>query len=227
MKKISKMNEAAWALGIVLCSLGVALCTKADFGLSMIAAPSYILQIRLSEIFPWYSRGVSEYMWQGLLLILLCIVMRGFQFRYLLSFFAAMVFGYTLDGWLFILGGGAAFSALWMRICVLILGELITAFAIAFYFRTDMPIQIYDLLVKEISKSRGIEISRVKRVNDLVMLILSVLLALLLNHSCQGVGIGTVLITLLNAPLIAAVGRLIDRVFSFEPRFPQLIVMLK
>ena len=227
MKKISKMNEAAWALGIVLCSLGVALCTKADFGLSMIAAPSYILQIRLSEIFPWYSRGVSEYMWQGLLLILLCIVMRGFQFRYLLSFFAAMVFGYTLDGWLFILGGGAAFSALWMRVCVLILGELITAFAIAFYFRTDMPIQIYDLLVKEISKSRGIEISRVKRVNDLVMLILSVLLALLLNHSFQGVGIGTVLITLLNAPLIAAVGRLIDRVFSFEPRFPQLIVMLK
>lgn len=227
MKKISKMNEAAWVLGIVLCSLGVALCTKADFGLSMIAAPSYILQIRLSAFFPWYSRGVSEYMWQGLLLILLCVIMRGFQFRYLLSFFAAMVFGYTLDGWLFLFGGGAAFSALWMRIGALILGELITAFAIAFYFRTDMPIQIYDLLVKEISKSRGIEISRVKRVNDLVMLILSVLLALLLNHSFQGVGIGTVLITLVNAPLIAAAGRLIDRVCSFEPRFPRLIAMLK
>ena len=112
MKKLQKMNEAAWGLGILLCALGVALCTKADFGLSMIAAPSYILQIRISAFWPWYSRGMSEYVWQGVLLIVLCIVMRGFKFRYLFSFFAAVLFGYALDGWLFVLGGGAAFSAL-------------------------------------------------------------------------------------------------------------------
>ena len=227
MKKLKKLIDAGWGLGILLCALGVALCTKADFGLSMIAAPSYILQIRISAFWPWYSRGMSEYVWQGVLLIVLCIVMRGFKFRYLFSFFAAVLFGYALDGWLFVLGGGAAFSALWMRICALILGELITALAIAFYFRTDMPIQIYDLLVKEIARSRGIAIDRVKRVNDLVMLVMSVSLALLLNHSLQGVGVGTVLITLVNAPLIAAAGRLLDRVCSFEPRFPRLIAALK
>ena len=50
-KRIGKMNEIAWVLGIVLCALGVALCTKADFGLSMIAAPAYIIHVGMSRFF--------------------------------------------------------------------------------------------------------------------------------------------------------------------------------
>ena len=52
MKKISRMNEIAWVIGIAGCALGVCLCTKANFGLSMIAAPPYIFHIALRDRLP-------------------------------------------------------------------------------------------------------------------------------------------------------------------------------
>jgi hypothetical protein len=36
---MQKSSELLWLLGIVLVALGVAVCSKADLGVSMIAAP--------------------------------------------------------------------------------------------------------------------------------------------------------------------------------------------
>lgn len=227
MKKLRKMNEAAWLLGIILCALGVALCTKANFGLSMVAAPPYILHLFFVSRFPWYSQGTSEYIWQAVLLVGICIAVRRFTPKFLLSFGTAVLFGMTLDGWLFVLGGSGAYTSLALRIFALVFGELLTALAIAFYFRTDMPLQIYELLVTELCRRFGWEQSRVKQISDLSMLVFAVGLAFFLNHSWQGVGIGTVLITLVNAPLIALFGKLLDRFCDFSPRFPKLIAKIR
>ena len=99
-RKIGKMNEAAWVIGIVVCALGVALCTKADFGLSMIAAPPFIFHYALRGVFPWFSQGTAEYVWQGVLLLLMCLAVRRFRWRYLLSFGTAVIAGLCIDGWL-------------------------------------------------------------------------------------------------------------------------------
>ena len=76
MKKIGKMNEIGWAIAVLLCALGVSLCTKAGFGLSMVASPGYVIHLYMRDIFPWYSQGTSEYIWQGFQLIILCIAIR-------------------------------------------------------------------------------------------------------------------------------------------------------
>ena len=227
MKKISKMNELAWMLGILLCALGVVLCTKANFGLSMIAAPPYVVHIFVQDFFPWYSQGTSEYIWQAFLLIAVCIVGRRFKPKFLLSFGSAILFGFAIDGWLLLFGGRVAFATLPARILALVLGENITAFAIACYFRTDMPLQIYELVVAEIARAVNAPLNKAKQINDFCMLGLSVVLALLLNHSLQGIGIGTLLITAVNAPLIAMYGKLLDRYCDFTPRFPWLIAWMK
>ena len=95
-KKIGRMNEAAWVIGIVVCALGVALCTKADFGLSMIAAPPFIFHYALRGAFPWFTQGTAEYVWQGVLLILMCAAVRRFRWRYLLSFGTAVIAGLSI-----------------------------------------------------------------------------------------------------------------------------------
>ena len=69
-------------------------------------------------------------------------------------------------------------------------------------------------------------INRVKLGNDIVMLLLSAALAFVLTGGFHGFGPGTILITFVNAPLIAFFGKWIDRWFSFEPRFPKLTKML-
>lgn len=218
MKKIGKMNEIAWILGILLCTLGVALCTKASLGLSMIAAPIYIIHIKMSEFFSWYTQGTSEYIFQIALIFVTIAVCRRFRLKYILSFATAFLSGFALDFWFFLLGGNGTYSSLSVRIIAFIVGEATTALAIAFFFRTRMPVQGYELLVSEIADKFKLNVDKVKMANDIVYLLLSVFLALVLNHSLQGIGIGTIIITLVNAPLIAFFGKILDKIFIFDCR---------
>lgn len=222
MKKLEKMGEVAWLIGMLLCSLGVVLGTKANFGLSMMAAPSYILHIALSRLLPWYSQGTSEYLWQLFLTVLLCLVIRKVKFKFLLSFVAALIFGYFIDGWLLVFGGNGEFPTLAGRILGFVGSTVITALAVAFLFRTYLPVPIGDGLVVELSQHFNVPQAKVKQINDISYLVLSFGLALLLTGGLNGVGIGTVLITLVNAPLIRMWGGLLDRCFGFEPLLPKV-----
>ena len=227
MKKLQKMNEAAWLCGVLLCAFGVALATKANFGLSMIAAPPYIIHVFMEKFFSWYSQGTSEYIWQGILLVVMCLIVRRFKAKYLLTFACAVVFGLAGDGFLWLLGGGAPYETMEARIIAFIISELITAVAIACYFRTDMPLPVYELVVAEIAKCYSLTIHKVKQTNDIIMLVLSVAFAFLLNRSWQGIGVGTVIITLVNASLITLAGKIMDKYIDFSPRFPKFIEKIK
>lgn len=218
-RKIGHMNEVAWVLGLVLCALGICLTVKADFGLSMIAAPAYILHVGLVKVFPWYSQGTSEYVLQGVLLLVLCLVIRRFRPKYLLSFGTAVIFGFILDGWFMVFGGSGAYEGLPLRIAAFCLGEMISGLAIAFFFRTKLPLEIYELFVTELSDRFKLNTAKVKQCYDAGSLLLSLLLALVVNHSFAGIGIGTVILTLVNAPVIALFGKILDRFFTFDSLF--------
>lgn len=194
---LKKMNEAAWLLGIVFCALGVCLLTKAGFGLSMVSAAAYILHLKVVQFLPFFSQGMSEYVFQALLLLVLCLAIQRFNWRYLLSFASAVIFGFVL-------------------------GELFTAISIAFFFRTGWPLEIYELFCTELARRHDWNMNRVKQCYDIAMLTLSVLLALILNHNLQGLGAATVIITFVNAPLITLFGKLLDKLFAFEPLLPIL-----
>lgn len=216
LKKIRHMNEIGWVLGILLCTLGIALCTKASFGLSMIAAPAYIIHVKLSEVFSWYTQGTSEYIFQIALIVITFLITFKFKIKYVLSFATAILSGFALDFWLFLLGGNGTYELLSSRIIAFIIGECLSSLAIAFFFRTTLPVQGYELLVSEIAEKFHFNVDKVKMVNDICYFVISILLALFLNHSLQGIGIGTVIITLVNAPIIAFFGKILDKLFSFS-----------
>jgi len=219
--KIKKMNEAAWLLGIILCALGVCLCTKANFGLSMIAAPAYVVFRKLSIFLPFLTQGMTEYLWQALLLVVTCFIVRRFRLRYIFAFLTAVLFGVALDGWLWVFGGGDPFQSLVARIISFAAGALVTSLSIAFFFRTCLPLQVYELTVAEIADRYNLSVDRVKLFNDLIFLALSLGLTLLLHGDFVGVGIGTVIVTFINAPLISFFGKILDKFFEFSPRFPR------
>ncbi len=219
---LKKMNEAAWLLGIVFCALGVCLLTKAGFGLSMVSAAAYILHLKVVQFLPFFSQGMSEYVFQAVLLLVLCLAIQRFNWRYLLSFASAVIFGFVLDGWYLIFGSNAVYTVFWVRVLSFVLGELFTAIAIAFFFRTGWPLEIYELFCTELARRYGWNMNRVKQCYDIAMLTLSVLLALILNHNLQGLGAATVIITVVNAPLITLFGKLLDKLFAFEPLLPIL-----
>ena len=207
-KKISGMNEFAWVAAVILCALGVALCTKASFGLSMVAAPGYIIHLFMRDIFPWYSQGTSEYIWQGVQLILLCCIIRRFRPKFLLCFVTAVISGYMIDLWLFCLGGGTAYAALPTRIFAFAAGSLLISFAVALFFRTSLPLQVCELIPGEIARFFNLNLSKVKFAYDILMLAVSVLLTFMLKRY-NGIGVGTVIVTFVNAPLIDLFGKIL------------------
>lgn len=44
MIKITQSSELLWLFGIVFVASGVAICSKANLGVSMIAAPTFVIQ---------------------------------------------------------------------------------------------------------------------------------------------------------------------------------------
>ena len=237
MKKIKRSGELLWLFGIIFVALGVSICSKADLGVSMIAAPAFILHEALAPFSSFFSVGVMEYLIQGILLLLLCLIIRRFDWRFLLAFLVAVIYGYFLDFFLFLLGG-IELTSVPLRFVMLIIGDLVTAFGVACFFHTFMPLEVYELFVAEISAVFHIDINKVKWGFDLSLLAISILLSLLIfdvrafdwstiaYKSYHSIGLGTLITTLINSPIIAMMSRLVRRFFDPAPRFPRFAAML-
>lgn len=235
VKKIEKGGELLWLLGVIFVALGVAICSKADLGVSMIAAPAFIVNEYVSEFFPQSTVGMMEYLIQGFMLVLLCILVRKFTWKYLMSFAVAVIYGYTLDLFLLILNRVSAVSLLSQWILLLI-GDAVTAFGVACFFRTYLPLQVYELFVAELSSCKKLDIIRTKRWFDITLLLASVALALVLfgdvrnislTNSFHSLGPGTIVTTIINSILIRYSGKFIDRFFGSGHAFPSLYEALK
>ena len=239
MKKIIKASELLWVFGIVFVALGVAICSKADLGVSMIAAPAFVVYEAIAPLSEMLSVGVTEYIIQGLMLILMCIIVRRFSWKYLLAFAVAVIYGYTLNFFLWLLSG-VEFNTVLVRWIMLIVGDIITAFGVACFFRTYMPLQVYELFVAEIADRFKININKTKLCFDLTLLIISIVLAFTLfgdvrtfdwssigYRSFHSIGLGTLVTTAINSPIISFMGKIIDKIFESSPRFSKLERILK
>ena len=239
MKKINKASELLWVFGIVFVALGVSLCSKADLGVSMIAAPAFVVYEAIAHLHTSLSVGVTEYIIQGLLLVVMCIIVRRFNWRYLLGFAVAVIYGYTLNFFLWLLDD-IELSAIWQRWVMLLFGDSVTAFGVACFFRTYMPLQVYELFVAEISGRFGININKTKWCFDLTLLVISVALAFTLfgdsksfdwstigYRSFHSIGLGTLVTTAINSPVISFMSKIIDKLFEPTPRFSKLESILK
>lgn len=239
MKKLQKTSELMWVFGTVFVAFGVAICSKADLGVSMVAAPAFIVSEAIRPLWNGFSVGVTEYIIQGLMLILLCIVIRKFNWRFLLAFLVAVIYGYTLDFFLWLLES-VSFNDVWLRWVMLIIGDIVVAFGVACFFKTYMPLQVYELFVAETSSTFNININKVKSYFDKILLILSIILALILFNdvktfdwstiyykSFHSIGLGTIVTTLINSPLIKGCSKLLDKVFEPTPAFVKLEKFLK
>lgn len=74
--------ELAYVLGLVILAFGTALMERADFGMSMVVAPAYILHLKLRDVLPFFSFGMAEYCLQAVLIVVLCLVLRRFRLGY-------------------------------------------------------------------------------------------------------------------------------------------------
>lgn len=215
-KRIKLSRELAFVLGMVIMPLAITLCTKAGLGLSMIAAPTYII----SEKIP-ITYGQTEYIFQLLVLVVMSLIVGKFKPIYLTSFLSALVYGTILDFFIWCMSGFEV-TALWLRILFFACGVVLTALGVAILMNTYLPPCAYDYLVREVVKERGIELKKVKLTNDGIYFVTAVLLTLLLHRRFIGITWGTLIIVAVNGHLISAFNKLLNSRIDFFTRFPKL-----
>ena len=224
MKKITLHSELIYILATLILSFSSAMQTAADLGISMIIAPAYIVSQKLTFL----TFGQSEYLVQGLVFIAFCVLMKGFKPVYLASFGTALFYGAALDMWRTVI---PAFNQsvtvpgsmpMPVRIAMLGSGMIITATAVALFFHTYLYPQVYDFFVREVSKRYKKDRTKFKIAFDTSCLVVAVALSLLFFGKLVGVGVGTVIMTLLNGRLIGFFDNKLDKYCTVKPIFPKV-----
>ena len=217
-KKFTRCAELSFAIGIVLLGLGTSLMSKAGFGMSMVVAPAYVL----SDLWPGVSTGTMCYVYQGILVLITCLLRRRFRLSYLFSFLSAVLFGWMVDFFSNFCFAGIVNPGLGARILLFCVGLPINSVSIAFLLHTYFPPQAPELFVKELAGLIQKDIYKVKYAYDLFSLLLSVGLSLLFFREFRYIGVGTFICAFLNGPIIGLTGRFLDKIADFSPFFPKL-----
>ncbi|MBQ8183156.1 MAG: hypothetical protein IJ025_04575 [Clostridia bacterium] len=220
MKKRVFYTEVSYVLGLVIMAFAAAFTEKADFGMSMVVAPAYIIHLKVSQILPWFSFGVAEYVFQGVLVIITAIITRKFKKSYLFSFVTAVLYGTLLDIAMKIISalpdGQFAIRVVWY-----ILGTVLCSFAVSLFFHTYISPEAYELIVKELSQKLNCNINKVKTAYDCF----SVVLGIILSFSFFGLGVfegvklGTIICAVVNGFLIGRFSKMLEHFFDFKNKF--------
>lgn len=219
MKKKVFYSELAYIVGLVSLALSAAFMERADFGVSMVVAPAYLLHLKVSQYLPFFSFGMAEYTLQAVLLIVMVIVIRKFRLSYLFSFVTAVVYGFVLDLSMMCVAFIPS-ELLVTRIILYIIGLLGCAIGVSLLFHTYISPEVYELFVKEVSGIIKVDINKFKTIYDLSSCLLAIIMSFMffgLWHF-EGVKIGTVVCALLNGVTIGMFSKLFDKFFVFEDK---------
>ncbi|MEE0776081.1 MAG: DUF6198 family protein [Bacillota bacterium] len=221
MKKKTFYTELSYILGILAFALGTSLMEKANFGMSMVTAPAYLIYLKISKYLAFFTFGMACYVFQLLLIILLIVILRKAKLSYLFSFFTAVFFGVALDGIELMLSLlPTAYLAL--RVIYFVLSVLVIAMGVSLIFHTYIPPEAYELFVKEIAIAKNLNINVFKTVYDISSLVLSVCLSFTFFGMGQFVGIhfGTIICAIMNGFMISRFSKFFNDNFKFKDKLP-------
>lgn len=221
MKKRVFYTEWAYAAAMVGLSLSVAFMTRADFGVSMVVAPAYLLYLKINPVLPFFTFGMAEYTLQAVLLIGTILAVKKYRPYFLFSFVTAVLYGFLLDGWMALTAALPA-DTFPLRCLWYVLGLVLGAASIAFFFETYIAPEVYELLVKELSEKLKKPTHRVKTVYDCVSCAVAVLMSFAFFGlgRFEGVKLGTVICALVNGWLIGRFTALYEGAFEFRDALP-------
>ncbi len=218
-KKFS--TELAYILGIVFVALGVVFMEKADFGVSMVVAPAYLLYRWLSPMWSFVTFGMAEYCLQAFLLLIMVLVIHRFHISFLFSFITAVVYGFVLDGFM-MLGKMLPVDFLWQRAIYYVTGMLFCSAGVSAMFHTYISPEVYELFVKEVSRYFHVNINKFKTGYDCVSCLIGVIMSFMIFGIGHFVGVnwGTIFCALINGMIIGCFSAFYEKHWTFYDRFP-------
>ena len=195
-----------YVAGHCLLPFGIVLSVKADFGISVATSATYVLSLIVDSI----SFGTFNYLYQGAVFILMLIIIREVKLKFFLSFLTAVVFGYGIDLWSFLLRNFNP-DTIALRLPVFIGSLLAMVLAIALFIKSGLPLLPFDIFVRKVSAKYGISFGRFKLFFDLANLLIAVVLSFLFLGRLTAVSWGTFVYGFTLGPMIGFCLRVMNR----------------
>ena len=214
-------TEIAYLLGLLILALGTAFMERADFGVSMVVAPAYLIHLKVSEVLPFFSFGMAEYTLQAVVILAMILILRRIKLSYFFSFVTAVLYGLTLDGAMALIAllpeGSFGVKLGWF-----LFGMLLCSIGVSLLFHTYISPEAYELFVKEISAKLQKDIHKCKTAYDCASCLIAILLSFLFfgfGHF-EGVKLGTIFCALVNGSLIGRCTAWFEKRWDFQDGLP-------
>lgn len=185
-------------------ALGIVLIKKAGVGVS----PISVIPSVLSTIFP-LSFGVMTIFFQLICFALIFVVLRTANLKTVLIMPIAIVFGFIIDFYMYLLPIGE--PPIVLRYVVCLAGIAGTAMGIVIITGTDLMLPAGDALIRAISQTYHWPLSRVKIMGDAVYVVIALIIELSYFHYLDSVWIGTILSVLLTGFFVGRFGKWFPR----------------
>ena len=214
-------TEIAYLLGTAVLALGTAMMERADFGVSMVVAPAYLLHLKLSQYYPFFTFGVAEYVLQAALIAVLALFQRKLKRYYFFSFVTAVLYGTLLDAAIWLISH-FSLTVMFARVLCYGVGMVLCSAGVALLFRTYVTPGAYELFVKEISNKLKMPIGKFKTMYDCTSCVISILMSFLFFGLWQfeGIKAGTIVCSLLNGWMIVRITEQLEKVCTFGDALP-------
>lgn len=204
-------SELALMIAILYNSLNLSLLVKGNFGISTLSS----VPVVFSKVFSQFTLGNWTIIIQTLTLGIMLLFVRKFKLGYLLSFLVAIFFGYFVDMWTLVLSPLPI--TLGFRIIYFIFGLCGTGIGAAFFVQCGLPIQPFDLFVREVSKATKTSLKKTRMIYDATSLTISLSVSLFFLRRLEAIGIGTILSVFMTGNIMHFTSEKLLKKYTFKP----------
>lgn len=184
-------------IGLIVTALGLAVCVRADLGISPITTLAYAL----NRAFPALSLGTYVFFQHVVFFILtLALLHRDFKPFQLLQLPCSFVFGYFVDVWEMLLRR-LTLNAYPSRIILLLVGCVIVALGFSLVYTSHVALEANTAFLNALSLRTGKPYGTLKTITDVIIVIMAAAVGLIFLGTVVGIREGTVIAALIVGPI--------------------------
>lgn len=184
-------------VGLIVTALGLAVCVRADLGISPITTLAYAL----NRAFPALSLGTYVFFQHVVFFILtLALLRRDFKPFQLLQLPCSFVFGYFVDVWEMLLRR-LTLNTYPSRIILLLVGCVIVALGFSLVYTSHVALEANTAFLNALSLRTGKPYGTLKTITDVIIVIMAAAIGLIFLRTVVGIREGTVIAALIVGPI--------------------------
>ena len=176
-----------YVVGLFLLALGATFSIIANIGVSPVTSLPYALALVTG-----LSVGIMTFVANFIYIILQVIFLKQIRWKnFSIQLVIAFLFGSFMDVTIWLTKPLPEADSIWLIVVYFVLGVVLVAFALLFYFTSSLPTMPYDSLTYAVANKWNFPFGKTKMVSDMINVIVSIIICLVFIQSFGSIGIGT------------------------------------